>query len=631
MEVKFANYRFLSEQFILYKNDELIPLKRNQAVLLNFFLSNPEGIHSKDTILDVVWQDRVVSEQVVFQTISQLRALLGDDAIKTFSKKGYKWQLTVIPKQQEKNESGEVHYRTESESTNKTSYKKLSWLWAIISLLATSIIIATYMYSVKLTKNEAISLKNRTSFNILYNKKRTTRSQAQFNNILSNVLAQSSSFSSQEKLIASTARQAFAAPKLVWQQANLPVGDWLIWGDIYTAKNSLPEKGHSEKGIFLNFGLSRDNTYWQGYLYAQNAQQLELALAKRLNELDTLGLFTTVNKKLDINTLMSMYNVAQHDPDLLLLLARHYITVQHLDVALTYLQKLTNLDATYGFSAYQAEAQWYIGKIYKMRSQHIQAVNSLDTMSDILADTPLWPLSFHNINTNAWLAHARNDNETMLRIVEQGLTSLQDHADPLTLFELHILNSIVARKVGDDHKKYSHLNQAQALLLKHKLDDSNLAVVYYHFALFTEDKTFTGSKTAAIPYLEQILALPRTMRNDWILNDALEMLVNHHIEQQNFTRANALFNDTWEGPLTLLLKAKVFQAQKKLIEAKMLFEKAFELARLHHDIHTGLQAALSLYHLSIDHPKVRAEYLAYLQSNASSSWLKMHETELASE
>ena len=93
MDVKFSEYRFLRDQLILYKHDKIIPLKRNQALLLDFFIANPDGIHSKDAIMDAVWQDKVVSEQVVFQTISQLRSIVGPNAIKTFSKKGYKWEI----------------------------------------------------------------------------------------------------------------------------------------------------------------------------------------------------------------------------------------------------------------------------------------------------------------------------------------------------------------------------------------------------------------------------------------------------------------------------------------------------------------------------------------------------------
>ena len=49
----------------------------------------------KKSILSHVWQDKVVSEQAVFQNISHLRSLFGNQAIKTFSKRGYQWQLKV--------------------------------------------------------------------------------------------------------------------------------------------------------------------------------------------------------------------------------------------------------------------------------------------------------------------------------------------------------------------------------------------------------------------------------------------------------------------------------------------------------------------------------------------------------
>lgn len=79
----------------LYKDEKSIPLKNNAAKLLLLFLSRPHETLSKDTILDEVWQDSSVSEQVVFQNISHLRMLIADDAIKTYSKKGYQWQYDV--------------------------------------------------------------------------------------------------------------------------------------------------------------------------------------------------------------------------------------------------------------------------------------------------------------------------------------------------------------------------------------------------------------------------------------------------------------------------------------------------------------------------------------------------------
>ncbi|WP_171040785.1 winged helix-turn-helix domain-containing protein [Pseudoalteromonas phenolica] len=63
--------------------------------MLKFFILNNDRILSKAELLETVWPDKTVSEQVVFQNISHLRAIFGNDAIKTFSKRGYQWQLEL--------------------------------------------------------------------------------------------------------------------------------------------------------------------------------------------------------------------------------------------------------------------------------------------------------------------------------------------------------------------------------------------------------------------------------------------------------------------------------------------------------------------------------------------------------
>ena len=89
----FENYQFDSEKITLYKDNQLFPIRTNEANLLALLLSNPATIFSKQTILDHVWSDKVVAEQAVFQNISSLRAIFGERAIKTFSRKGYQWRL----------------------------------------------------------------------------------------------------------------------------------------------------------------------------------------------------------------------------------------------------------------------------------------------------------------------------------------------------------------------------------------------------------------------------------------------------------------------------------------------------------------------------------------------------------
>ncbi|NKC19693.1 transcriptional regulator [Pseudoalteromonas sp. S4498] len=93
MKFAFKDFLFDSKELKLYKDDRKLNLKQKPAQILELFLTAPQTIHSKEDILEKVWPDRKVTDQVVFQNIGHLRALFGDDAIKTFSRKGYQWQI----------------------------------------------------------------------------------------------------------------------------------------------------------------------------------------------------------------------------------------------------------------------------------------------------------------------------------------------------------------------------------------------------------------------------------------------------------------------------------------------------------------------------------------------------------
>jgi len=93
MIFNFGDFQFNSKTNILTKYGQVIDLNEKPARMLGLFLQEPDKIHSKSDILDYVWPNRVLTEQVIFQNISYLRAKFGDSAIKTFSRKGYQWQL----------------------------------------------------------------------------------------------------------------------------------------------------------------------------------------------------------------------------------------------------------------------------------------------------------------------------------------------------------------------------------------------------------------------------------------------------------------------------------------------------------------------------------------------------------
>lgn len=80
-----------------------ITIRAKTCKLLIFLLENQGQAQSKETLLEHVWSDSVVSEQVIFQSINEIRKLFsGIDVIKTIPKKGYVWLPEVSLQEQTK-------------------------------------------------------------------------------------------------------------------------------------------------------------------------------------------------------------------------------------------------------------------------------------------------------------------------------------------------------------------------------------------------------------------------------------------------------------------------------------------------------------------------------------------------
>ncbi|MBK8186450.1 MAG: winged helix-turn-helix domain-containing protein [Cellvibrio sp.] len=95
MKYTIGAYIFDTDQLLLTREGEVVSFRLNEAKLLALFLSEPNKLFSKEEILDKVWAGKIVAEQAVFQNVRNLRAIFGEESIKTFSKKGYQWQLSI--------------------------------------------------------------------------------------------------------------------------------------------------------------------------------------------------------------------------------------------------------------------------------------------------------------------------------------------------------------------------------------------------------------------------------------------------------------------------------------------------------------------------------------------------------
>ena len=75
-------------------DDTVILLRPKTFELLLLLASHQESILSKAEILEKVWPGAVVEDQVIFQSINEIRKQAGlADAIKTYPRRGYSWVL----------------------------------------------------------------------------------------------------------------------------------------------------------------------------------------------------------------------------------------------------------------------------------------------------------------------------------------------------------------------------------------------------------------------------------------------------------------------------------------------------------------------------------------------------------
>lgn len=80
----------------LYRQDREVSLEPRLANLLRFLADNPDTVFGRDELIESVWEGAVVTDQVVTQSIFELRKILKDgdtnpvDYIATVPKRGYK-------------------------------------------------------------------------------------------------------------------------------------------------------------------------------------------------------------------------------------------------------------------------------------------------------------------------------------------------------------------------------------------------------------------------------------------------------------------------------------------------------------------------------------------------------------
>jgi DNA-binding winged helix-turn-helix (wHTH) protein/tetratricopeptide (TPR) repeat protein len=129
-------------------NDVAVVLRPKTFELLLLLASKPGHVFSKVEILATVWQNAVVEDQVIFQSINEIRKETGyADAIKTYPRRGYSWEIlnTVI------DSIGHVSSIDENSTSSKTlNHSKNHYLIAFLA-----VVLCSWLY-IFISNNESI-------------------------------------------------------------------------------------------------------------------------------------------------------------------------------------------------------------------------------------------------------------------------------------------------------------------------------------------------------------------------------------------------------------------------------------------------------------------------------------------
>lgn len=596
MIFKFGDFQFNNETNILTKDGQIIHLNEKPARLLSLFLEEPDKIHSKADILDNVWPNRVLTEQVIFQNISYLRAKFGDLSIKTFSRKGYQWQLplTVVDnsENQPNNESSSAN-TDDSTSTKanrdtiRLNRKRRHYILGfsiLLSTLALWLAISTlYLQPEKSLENSVVKLASGDKSNPLNS----------FKDLQLNV------------------QKLFDSPYSSWSKYATSRTHWLIGTKLYKL----------EHNVALRFHIQGANRGWHGYFLATN-------LNEAFDKLNHLSATLSSTKYFTIEStyaaLAELTVIADEIPDNSL--------ISHQIINLNY--QLDNLDRA-NILADQALAEHAEnldkGLIYLLKAQ-VNLWNQNDKAAEENIKKALSIFKIFNLPhleaqaliELSWVSLARREFREGVNLLNQAASKARLANEPLLEFEAHIVQSFMASKSGQVELSHAKLGLAKELLSLHNLDEIHKVRIHNNSSWLAEtpEDKFNHNKN--------LLKLPFSPEYEKFFYVAAETVRDHYIQSKNWNKAKETLKPWQRDSFHSLSRAHIAFAKKEWDKGIREAKNAFQFARVHHHKIDALDAALLLLENQMYEGTLLevADYEYFIQHYATNRWLSQNKKSL---
>lgn len=594
MKYKFLDFEFDSSSLILTKNNNDIAIRHNEAKLLALMISQPERVFSKEDILAEVWQDKVVSEQAVFQNISHLRGLFGNTAIKTFSKRGYQWQLAL-----QTNSEICTGAPTKINVIEKAPSKSAKQLYiTVFSFIFICVLFFSYIY----TSSNKTSLPT-TKIAYIPFEKQSDNTFKEF--------SKNTNFN-------------FIALK------NLDYRDFIATAELkypsLSAKHPLILTGEFEshnQQTYLDFILKGPFAQWKGLLSGDSQREVTEKLKRHLQQefiYDLIG--KPQAPELKLANLSIAHQNSPNDFIVLNQLIKTYLQTGELDKAMVMADKLANIanlennPQQVGMALLLQSGILTQKDLFELSSQKLQlALIEFEKINDLKRQADAW-------NAQSWLDH-QFDNYPAIKVSLLNSAQFALEAKDKQR-ELHALTylSVLAHKHKQEKDKYLYLKQAEDKMLQYELPIYHFAKIPFHYAIY-------ASKLAdKEPHLKQVLEFTALTPNHWVAQDSRETLMKYYISINSLTEAQTLVeNLKSDNAENSYLKTLLAQAQVQTNLFISHAQRAFEQAQLSGNKYLSLDIALLL----CDAPKEQTNYDFYSQfisENATLNWRRRNEEKL---
>ncbi len=616
----FSDFCFDTQHQVLYQRGDVVSLSVNQVKLLSLFLEQPTKILSKDDILSSVWPRKVLSDQVVFQTISQLRVVVGEGAIKTFPKRGYQWQLAISDAPV--NEHHPQHQSNNSLAHNKVAY----WLSALAVMFVTS---AYLWMTVKEQPQAPVTTQGNQQFANWYVIPFATRASTLpqptldvLNTQLKQTMTEVETSSSDSNSGLTGAWRFFASPfmeRKKYLSANNPNGV-LLSGVVYSYQHAQQQTPY----FILEYLAQGSQRQWRGYVHVQSLSQVEELLYQALEPVLLSDFFNEPSESAATAELATL--IARYPEHLALLqqLIERQIEQTEYDIADAQIEKLSTLAVAQQQPVYVAYAHWLRGKLLLELEQHQLAMQQFEQTQSLLAEIDLLALQSEVSQSQIDVAGVSSDFAQIQSHLFRGASHARLANRPMQEIRAYTLLSIKAAKLKLYKERYDYLKQAELLIDDYQLDDSHRMLTDYHWALFAEQKE------EKLRHYQSVLRRPVTLDNFWVFFSVTEKLLSYAIEEQQWATAQSLALGITEPARQAYLLTKIHLAKHQPRLAIQQAERAFNLARTQGIDWIGLEMALTLLELLQDDSDPAQVTLSkrYISNTAKSWWLKRHQQRL---